>query len=586
MVQVNKGINMVNNPLSNPKPFIGNEEASQQYLADMDMLMKSLENRAQPNLFQVAGALARPTRTGNWAEALGAGSEEYGRQLAEQEKLEPSLIQMRAQLNAQRFEMQNEAEANKALAGMLGVGTPQEAYDKLSSGDVSADELQNLIKGQALLASKSKKIGEIANNFVKNTINLKDVGIKANAEERAAGEKAQEYVDKNQIYPAWYKGPRNLMGETEEPATKPAINPTQFSSLFGNDLRITSPFGERTLNGKQEMHGGIDLAPNNKQAGSPITSPLDGEVIYAGDVKGYGKAVYIRRPDGHIMAVGHVDPAVEKGTKIKQGDVIGKIGENMGKTTGAHAEVQILNPEGKPTNPFEYKPLMSLLNPQQKDTLVASTDPYAGLPRNLQLKAKELDLEESKKFRSSIPAMKEEANIYQRNGSVIATATAKYPEAFGLLRKNPSIAQAMANYLQNGINFGKFSASIPIEETLAKNLTREEQQARQIVESALSGITIEAASKMKGSVSNYEDKMVQRVSGSAENLPQFLNYIGNRVRAEGEFKKDYANAYEKAHDANPLLTQAQFDKREGNKLRDEFHNYVDGLAKKSLGLMK
>jgi murein DD-endopeptidase MepM/ murein hydrolase activator NlpD len=560
------------------------EDAQQVLLQEQENLMKQLENRAQPNLFQVAGALARPTKTGNWIEALGAGSEEYGRQVAEQEKLEPSLIQMRAQLGAQRFEMQNKAEANKALAGMLGVGTPEEAYAKLSSGDVTPDELQNLIKGQALLATKSKDVGEIANNFVKNTINLKDVGIKERTENRAVAKEVQEYVDKYGVYPAGYKGPRNLMGETEEPVAKPAVNPTQFSSLFGDDLRITSPFGQRTLNGKEEMHGGIDLAPINKQAGSPIKSPLDGEVIYAGDVKGYGKAVYIRRDDGHIMAVGHVDPAVEKGARIKQGDIIGNIGENMGKTTGHHAEIQIMSPDGKPINPMEYNPLMSLLKP--KDVLVASNDPYAGLPRDLQKKAKELDLEESKKFRSSIPAMKDEANIYQRNGSVIATATSKYPEAFGLLRKNPSLGQTIANYLQNGINFGKFSASIPIEETLAKNLSKPEQQARQIVESALSGITIEAASKMKGSVSNYEDKMVQRVSGSAENLPQFLNYIGNRVRAEGEFKKDYANAYEKAHDANPLLTQAQFDKREGSKLRDEFHNYVDGLAKKSLGLMK
>jgi len=82
------------------------EESQRKSIQEQENLYKYLEKQTQPNLFQVAGALARPTKTGNWMEALGAGTDEYGRQLAEQEKLEPSRIQMRAEISAKKYQMQ------------------------------------------------------------------------------------------------------------------------------------------------------------------------------------------------------------------------------------------------------------------------------------------------------------------------------------------------------------------------------------------------------------------------------------------------------------------------------------------------
>ena len=157
----------INNPLASPIPFAGSDEASQQYLEAQNQLMKALENRAQPNLFQVAGALAKPTATGSALEALGAGASEYGRQIAEQEKLEPSLIQMRAGLAAQKYELQNRNEAIKQLGKFIGSNNSQETIEKLSTGDFTPSQLMNIVQAQPELALRSKDVGEIVNNLVK-----------------------------------------------------------------------------------------------------------------------------------------------------------------------------------------------------------------------------------------------------------------------------------------------------------------------------------------------------------------------------------------------------------------------------------
>ena len=99
-----------------------------------------------------------------------------------------------------------------------------------------------------------------------------------------------------------------------------------------------------------------------------------------------------------------------------------------------------------------------------------------------------------------------------------------------------------------------------------------------------SRISIEQASKMKGSVSNYEDKMVKSVYGTPENSAKFINYIGNRLRIEGKFKEDYQNAFYEANKKTGILKR-DFDMTIGKELRSEYVDAIEMLAKNTLSSM-
>ena len=374
------------NPLASPLPFSTSDEGAQQYLQAQEKLMRALENRGQPNLYQVAGALARPTATGNALEALGAGSAEYGKQLSEQEKLEPSLIQMRAGLAAQKYQIEQEVSDRNVLQNYLQKKNPNllmSVQESLSNGEpVSANDMKDLNALMPILKpgtqthtqvkelfSQAKDIAhsniesaQLSEQRKKNIIDALGPLTKANF---------QEYVDAGIYSPTYI----NKYFNEDLIKTRPTqVPPSELSNLFGSNLKVTSGFGDRTLNGQEQMHGGIDLAPKDGKAGQPISSPVDGQVVMAGPMQGYGKAVVVRRDDGHMVLFGHVDPAVPVGTTIKQGDVVGKIGDMLGATTGNHVEVKVLDPKGRAIDPLSYQPFTSLV--KKPDTLVASTDKY------------------------------------------------------------------------------------------------------------------------------------------------------------------------------------------------------------------
>lgn len=123
--------------------------------------------------------------------------------------------------------------------------------------------------------------------------------------------------------------------------------------------KLSSPFGNRKIDGKQEWHQGIDLA----QTGTvPILASAAGTVIRAGVLGTYGNVVIIqhtingKRMDttyAHLKSVN-----VKKSDKVKQGQQIGLMG-NTGRSYGQHLHFEIHNGPwltGQPNaiNPWPY----------------------------------------------------------------------------------------------------------------------------------------------------------------------------------------------------------------------------------------
>ncbi len=85
--------------------------------------------------------------------------------------------------------------------------------------------------------------------------------------------------------------------------------------------KILSSFGEK---GEGKANDGIYIAANE---GDEVWAVADGEVVYVNEMKGYGNMVLIKHSGGKTSSYGNLSKiAVDKYTRVKQGDVVGYVG--------------------------------------------------------------------------------------------------------------------------------------------------------------------------------------------------------------------------------------------------------------------
>lgn len=114
----------------------------------------------------------------------------------------------------------------------------------------------------------------------------------------------------------------------------------------------SSPFGWRTdpYTNNEKYHYGIDIEANK---GVPIKAALGGQVIQAATDPSYGNYIRIQHGDGIITAYAHCSVlSVKTGQKVKQGDVIGKVGDT-GAAIGPHLHFEVWK-DGKALNPLNF----------------------------------------------------------------------------------------------------------------------------------------------------------------------------------------------------------------------------------------
>ena len=113
-------------------------------------------------------------------------------------------------------------------------------------------------------------------------------------------------------------------------------------SCFKGKFKLTSPRGYRTLNGKREYHGGLDLVALDED--KLVYAVAEGKVDaipYEADGFGY----YVRQllPDGRRIYYGHMAKGsicVKAGQTIKVGEKLGVMGSS-GSSTGAHTHIEL-----------------------------------------------------------------------------------------------------------------------------------------------------------------------------------------------------------------------------------------------------
>lgn len=107
--------------------------------------------------------------------------------------------------------------------------------------------------------------------------------------------------------------------------------------------RISSEFTKRRMHPILKIvrpHFGVDYAA---PMGTPVSTVGDGAVIFAGYKGPNGNLVIVRHPNGYTTSYGHlsrITKGIRRGTEIRQGDVIGKVGAT-GRATGPHLDFRI-----------------------------------------------------------------------------------------------------------------------------------------------------------------------------------------------------------------------------------------------------
>ncbi|HEX5761222.1 MAG TPA: M23 family metallopeptidase, partial [Thermoanaerobaculia bacterium] len=130
------------------------------------------------------------------------------------------------------------------------------------------------------------------------------------------------------------------------PAT-PALGP-----LRGVDFVLLSPFGRRRnpFTDELQFHAGIDLAA---PAGSPISAPADGVVLFAGryPMSGIhwwrlGDLLVLRHGDRFVTLYGHCQEIlVRRGRRVRRGDLVATVGAS-GWSTGPHLHYEVRRRDG------------------------------------------------------------------------------------------------------------------------------------------------------------------------------------------------------------------------------------------------
>lgn len=127
-------------------------------------------------------------------------------------------------------------------------------------------------------------------------------------------------------------------------------------------LRVTSPFGERVINGELDDHGGVDYAADET---TPLFAMGDGRIEKAGDgVAGVGGGLAVAildDDDGRLFYLHLSRLDVATGERVRAGQRIGFAGRS-GRVTGPHLHLQ-WQPRGVGGAVADIAPVVAALPP-------------------------------------------------------------------------------------------------------------------------------------------------------------------------------------------------------------------------------
>jgi murein DD-endopeptidase MepM/ murein hydrolase activator NlpD len=126
---------------------------------------------------------------------------------------------------------------------------------------------------------------------------------------------------------------------------------------FKNGYSITSPYGNRTLNGTTSLHRGLDMVGTGSKQIYPINS---GTVVTKSfDSDGYGNYVVINHGNGYWSLYGHMSTVyVQVGQSVNKDTIIGIEG-STGYSTGSHLHLEVRKGANSRDNTIDPKAFLA-----------------------------------------------------------------------------------------------------------------------------------------------------------------------------------------------------------------------------------
>lgn len=122
---------------------------------------------------------------------------------------------------------------------------------------------------------------------------------------------------------------------------------------YKGEVRVSSPFGWRTLNGKRVYHKGIDLVGTDKTVRAVVGGVVGKSILItdpANRTSQWGNYVRVDGEDGRLYYYCHLaQRLVSHGDKVSVGDALGIEG-STGKSTGSHLHLEVRE-NGKSIDP-------------------------------------------------------------------------------------------------------------------------------------------------------------------------------------------------------------------------------------------
>lgn len=132
--------------------------------------------------------------------------------------------------------------------------------------------------------------------------------------------------------------PRNV-GDIARNVSYAQPTPSKTNSLFAWPVRgaVIADYGSGEVGRRND---GVNIAA---PAGTPVRAAADGEVVYRGsELDGFGNLLLVKHANGYVTAYAHNDAMlVKKGDRVRQGQMIAKVGETGSVTSPQlHFEVR------------------------------------------------------------------------------------------------------------------------------------------------------------------------------------------------------------------------------------------------------
>jgi hypothetical protein len=186
---------------------MGTDEGAQsEYFDALNEAVEALKVRQGANMWNVAGALLDPGRTGSFGEALGRVGQVMGKEQEQRQAMQLPIAQLRAQIAGQKYELANQAEGMKMLGQLLGT-SPQQTAEGVQSGRFPGGITRRITPEiYSAFAAKYPKLGEVLknaasmeNDAIKNFIELAKSGVSLAEMEAKFGSDFLELIPKEYI---------------------------------------------------------------------------------------------------------------------------------------------------------------------------------------------------------------------------------------------------------------------------------------------------------------------------------------------------------------------------------------------------